>query len=153
MKRRWFARALTTSVFVLVVAALVWSSDRITLQGERTIFAVECVQGVWQGNRCTGRLVPGPRYAFRASPRRQEVLYWIRGTEAASVKFTGCDVRNRDNWTCAVDPGQPPAVAYAMRDGRPIRKGEGLTVPFHDVPKWKWWAIRGGVNLFADANE
>jgi len=106
---------------------------------------------VWEGNRCTGTLVPGPRYAFRASPRRHEVLYWVRGSEAPSVTFTGCDVSNRDNWRCAAPPGQPQAIANEMRDGRPARNGDGPAARFHHVPKWKWWAIRSGINLFTDA--
>lgn len=153
MKRRRFAQTVTGLCMLLVVVALVWASDRITLQGERTIYTVDCAQGVWEGNRCTGRLVPGPRYAFRASARRQEVIYWIRGSEAPSGKYTDCSVKNRDNWSCKVKVDQPATVAYEMDDGRPTRGAPGLTVAFHDVPKWKWWAIRGGVGVFTVASD
>ena len=153
MKRRWVSGAVMALLFVLVVVALVWASDRITLQGERTIYTVQCADGVWEGGHCTGRLVAGPRYAFRVSPRRHEVLHWIRGSEEPSLRFTGCDVKNRDNWSCAADPGQPPTIAYAMRDGRPVLQGDAAIGSFHDVSKWKWWAIRYGVNFFTDAIE
>jgi hypothetical protein len=46
------------ALLALVVLAL-WASDRITLQGERTIFTVKCDGGTWQGRRCSGRMVPG----------------------------------------------------------------------------------------------
>jgi hypothetical protein len=153
MKRRWFSSALALLLIALAVIALVWASDRITLQGERTIYAVECAEGAWEGSRCTGRLVAGPRYAFRVSTRRHEVLHWIRGSGAPSLRFTGCEVKDRDNWSCAADPGQPPMIAYGMRDGRPLRPGDTAIGPFHDVSKWKWWAIRYGVNFFSEALE
>jgi len=152
MKRRLSARILQGVFLALALSLLVWGSDRITLQGERTIYAVECAGGVWEGNRCSGRLAVGPRYAFRASPRRHEVIYWIRDSTAPSGKFTDCSVTNRDNWSCNVQIGQP-AAAYEMRDGRPTRGTQGLAVPFHDVSKWKWWAIRGGLDIFSVANE
>jgi len=152
MKRRRFVQAFTGVFILAVVVVLIWASDRITLQGERTIYSVDCAQGTWDGNRCTGRLVPGPRYAFRVSPRRHEVIYWIRESEAPSGKYTDCSVKDRDNWTCNVQIGQPAAAAYEMKDGRPTRGTRGLTIAFRDVPKWKWWAIRGGAGFFTVAN-
>jgi hypothetical protein len=138
-RARWIAPA---SLVALIVVTTIWASDRITLQGERTIYTVECVDGAWDGDRCGGRLVPGPRYAFRASVRRHEVIYWIRDSAAPSGKYTDCTVTNRDNWRCSVQRDQPMPLTFAMHDGRPTGGGAGLTVPFHEVPKWKWWAIR-----------
>ena len=69
-------------VFVVVIVALgvfIWASDRITLEGERTIYTVGCEHGDWNGLRCTGRLTPGDRYRFRASRSRNEIVYWIAG--------------------------------------------------------------------------
>ena len=153
MKRRLRSRLLPGLFILFVVAALIWGSDRVTLQGERTIYTVDCAQGVWDGNRCTGRLMPGPRYAFRASKTRHEVVYWIRESDAPSGKYTDCTVTNRDNWTCNVQVGQPKSVAYEMRDGKPTRGGEGLTLTFHEIPKWKWWAIKFGLHVFSVAAE
>ena len=151
VKRRTRSRVIPGIFILLIVVAAVWGSDRITLQGERTIYTVDCVQGAWEGNSCTGHLVAGPRYAFRALPRRHEVIYWIRDSETPTEKYTDCTVQNRDNWTCNVKVGQAPAATYEMRDGRPARGMHGLTVDFHDVSKWKWWVIKCGVRFFNTA--
>ena len=148
MKKRNLLSRILTGVFILsVVVVLVWTSDRVTLQGERTIYTVDCTGGTWNGERCTGRLAAGARHAFRASARRNEVVYWIKGSDAPSGKYTDCTVQNRDNWTCNVRVGQPSAATYELRDGRPTKGSLGLTMDFHDVPKWKWWAINGGLGF------
>lgn len=38
-----------------VVAAIVWLSDNVTRQGERTIYTVDCSDGAWQDLQCTGQ--------------------------------------------------------------------------------------------------
>ena len=153
MKRRMRKRIFPALSILVVLGVIIWGSDRITLQGERTIYTVDCADGAWEGNRCTGTLTAGPRYAFRASPRRHEVIYWIRDSTAPSGKYSDCTVKNRDNWSCNVQVDQPPAVAYEMRDGRPTRGGVGLSMSFHDVPKWKWWAISSGLGNFTAASD
>jgi hypothetical protein len=76
MRRR--TRAIIAAVLAVVVAAgLIWSSDQITLQGERTIYTVTCEGGTWTGAKCSGRLAAGPRYGFRSSKLRREVTYWV----------------------------------------------------------------------------
>jgi hypothetical protein len=151
-KRRRLRRIAPAVLILLLVATVIWGSDRITLQGERTIYTVDCAQGAWEGNRCTGRLVTGPRHAFRASRSRNEVIYWVRESQRPSQKFTDCTVKNRDNWTCNVRVGEPGAVTYEFRDGKPTRGTEGLTLAYHDVPKWQWWAIKWGLGgAFATA--
>jgi hypothetical protein len=148
MKRRLRSRLIPGLFLLLVLVALVWGSDRITLQGERTIYTVDCAKGSWDGSRCTGYLVPGPRYAFRASPRRHEVIFWIRDSEKPSETLTDCTVKNRDNWSCNAQVGQSPAAAYEMRDGIPTHGLQGLTIQYHEVSKWKWWAIKYGAHMF-----
>ena len=71
-RRGWsrLTRLVGVVAIIALLSALLWGSDRITLQGERTIFTVDCAGGVWEGARCTGNLVPGKRYAFRASKAR-----------------------------------------------------------------------------------
>ena len=147
--RRWLG------VFAALVffGLLIWLSDRVTMQGERTIYAVNCQDGSWQGSVCTGRLVIGERYAFRASPRRHEVIYWIRGSEAPSGIYNDCTVVDRDNWSCNVRVDQRPTIAYQMANGRPTPGVQGITLPFHDVPKWKWWLIRWGFPFFSDTGD
>ena len=155
-KRRGSAitKALSVVLLIAVVAALLWASDRITLQGERTIYTVECERGTWNGNACSGKLVPDKRYGFRASKSRHEVLYWVRGSDAPSGKYTDCKVEDRDNWSCSVTVAAAPAtIAYEMVRGRPTRVGTGLVLPYHSVPKWKWWLMDAGIGVFSEAGD
>jgi hypothetical protein len=123
-------------------ATLIWASDRITLQGERTIYTVICANGVWDGLQCAGHLVPGDRHRFRASHSRNEVVYWIAGSDAPSGRYTDCQVKNRDNWICTVQADQPHSIVREFSDGRPIVT---FTPPFYAVAKWKWWALDAGL--------
>ena len=148
------ARRRGAMVFVgmvlLLVFALIWASDRITLQGERTIYSVRCQGGAWQGNKCTGKLVAGERYAFRVSKLRHEVIYWVRGTTEPSGKFSNCDIVDRDNWTCRAEPNQKASITTEMKKGRPTRTTDTGVIPFRDVPKWKWWILDAGLPLFTE---
>ncbi len=141
MKRKSFSGILLGVAVLIVLVMMVWGSDRITLQGERTIYSVKCERGTWDGARCTGSMVAGDRYAFRASPRRQEVLYWVRESSEPSDKYADCVVTDRNNWACNPQPGQRPSIAHALKDGRPVPGKDGSTLPFHDVPKWKYWVL------------
>ena len=141
--------ALAAVLFVLAIT--IWASDRITLQGERTIYTVRCVDGVWQGARCTGRLVAGERYAFRVSVLRKEVLYWVRGSRDPSGKFSDCKITDRDNWACTLQPGQKAPIAIEMKKGKPMHSDEPGVVAFHKVPKWKWWLLDFGLTIFNEA--
>lgn len=82
---------------LVVLALLVWMSDAITLQGERTIYTVNCEHGDWEGSRCTGTMVASDRYRYRASKSRSEVIFWIGGSSLPSGRYTDCDVKNRGN--------------------------------------------------------
>jgi hypothetical protein len=141
-------------LLALGLAALVWSSDQITLQGERTIYAVACERGTWSGNRCDTALAPAERHAFRASRTRQEVLYWIRGSKQPIKRYADCEVENRDNWTCRVHADQRPPPLDGLINGRPASTPADPTtgVRLHAVPKWKWYAMRLGLRVFADAD-
>lgn len=149
--RHSFTGSLMTVFLLSLVGVLIWISDRITLQGERTVYTVKCEQGEWNGERCTGVLMPGERYAFRASPGPNEVIHWMRGAAASSEKYTDCTVKDRDNWTCNVLADQSPTVTCEMVKGSPTHGCNGLAPPFHDVPKWKWWAMRAGLHVFKNA--
>jgi hypothetical protein len=147
-------RAFSIVLLVALVVALVWGSDRITMQGERTVYTVDCDGGTWTGNVCSGKLAPGKRYAFRASIARQEVVYWIRGSTAPSGKFPECKVVDRDNWSCkAVPEGAQTTIAYEMAKGHPTRAGSEGMLPFHSVHKWKWWLIDAGLRVFTRAED
>jgi hypothetical protein len=133
---------------IAIIAAMMWASDWITLQGERTIYTVRCDSGSWDGNRCTGRLIAGDRHAFRASKTRNEVVYWVRESKAPSGKYTDCTVKDRDNWTCNVHTDQKPAITFEMVRGTPTRTQMSGMTPFHAVPKWEWWLMRLGCRFF-----
>src|SRR5215471_13482051 len=149
-----FVRTLSIVLFFALVVTLIWASDRITMQGEHTVYTVECDGGTWTGKVCSGKLAPGKRYAFRASLARQEVIYWIRGSTAPSGKFPECKVVDRDNWSCKFVPEGPQAtIAYEMAKGHPTRAGSERMVPFHSVPKWKWWLIDAGLRVFTRAED
>jgi len=140
MVLKWFA----VSFVLMAVAIMIWASDKISYEGERTVYTVRCEQGAWEGGRCTGRLVAGDQYRFRASKSRQEVLYWIVGSSEPSGKYTGCKVADRGNWKCTEAVGQPPTIAHEMLNGRPRRDESGTMLPFHAVPKWQWWLLDVG---------
>ena len=147
-------RTLSVVVVIVLVAALLWGSDRITLQGERTIYTVTCDHGTWDGDACSGKLVADKRYAFRASKLRREVLYWVRGSDAPSGMYRDCEVSDRDNWKCSAPAGvSPTTIAFEMARGRPAPADGGQVLPFHAVPKWKWWLMDVGVGVFTDAGD
>jgi hypothetical protein len=147
-----FIRWVVPVLALCGLGVMIWGSDRITLEGERTVYTVICKDGAWNDLRCTGHLAPGDRHRFRASRSRNEVIYWIAGSTAPSGKYSDCQVKNRDNWTCNVTTGQPAAIAYEFSNGRPTPSRTGLTAPFHAVAKWKWWLLDAGVLWIHDAD-
>jgi hypothetical protein len=138
---KWFA-VLSA---LIALGVMTWASDKIGYEGERTVYSVRCEQGIWEGWRCTGRLVAGDRYRFRASRSRREVLYWIVGSSGASGKYADCEVFDRGNWTCTEAVGQVPTITHEMVKGHPTHDGDRAMLPFHAVPKWQWWLLNVGV--------
>jgi hypothetical protein len=143
-------------LFLLVIlgalGVFIWSSDRITLEGERTIYTVTCEHGEWDGLRCSGRLAAGDRYRFRSSRSRHEVAYWIAGSASPSGKYSDCDVADRDYWSCKAQTGEVPSITHELSDGRPVQRAAGVDLPFHAVTKWKWWALRMGIPFLSKAD-
>jgi hypothetical protein len=144
-------KLLATALVILAFGVFVWATDKITFEGERTVYTVTCGHGTWERSRCTSRLATSDRYTFKASRSRQEVLYWVVGSKQPSGKYTDCQVANRGNWTCNVRVDQPMTITYEMKNDRPAHGAEGLALPFYAVPKWKWWAIRYGIGRYSDA--
>ena len=147
-----FRATLFVVVIVAALAVFIWSSDRITWEGERTIYTVTCERGAWEGLRCSGRIAAGDRHRFRASHSRNEVVYWIAGSASASGKFTDCTVTDRDLWSCKPHPGEQPSITHELSDGRPVHSAPADDLPFHAVTKWKWWALRMGIPGFSKAD-
>ena len=139
-------------VIVVGLGIFIWASDRVTLEGERTVYTVNCEQGVWEGLHCTGRITAGDRHRFRSSRSRREIVYWIAGSSSPSGKFTDCQIVDRDQWTCQAQAGEVPTITHEMSDARPGHHLEGSDSPFHAVNKWKWWALHWGLPLFSNAD-
>ena len=131
-------------VFLLLVmiGTTLWSVDFITLQGEWTIYTVECKQGKWDDDVCTGELTASNRYRFRALKRRGEVLFWVVGTAEPSGRLAPCDIENRSNWTCKANAESPRSITLVMSKGRPVADAAANTRPFHAVSKLKWMALK-----------
>lgn len=132
------------SVIVALLLAFVWASDAITLQGERTVYTVECRDGVWRDDVCTGRLVAGDRYRFRALKAHAEVLFWTSGSSEPAGKFTGCTVDDGRNWRCPPSAAASRTVTLRMRDGQAAPLAGDGTKPLHAVGKLRWWLTRLG---------
>jgi len=148
-----FAKWAIVGVIVIALGIALWGSDKITYEGERTVYTVRCEQGDWEGLACKGKMVAGDRYRFRASVSKQEVLYWVVGSSQPSGKFSRCTVKDRGNWECEENagPGQPATITRSMSNGRPKRDDGYHNVPFHAVPKWVWWVLDSGVHMYSKA--
>ncbi len=126
-------------VFLLVALGFAaWASDFLTLQGERTVYSVDCQGGAWQGDRCTGTLVAGPRYRYRALKRRKEVVFWAAGIDEPSGKFTDCNIHDGRNWVCQPNADASRSVTLQMAEGMPVSGPPGVTRPARAVTKWRW---------------
>ena len=148
MNPKWVAIAIVAAV----LGVAMWASDKITYEGERTIYTVRCKQGNWEGLLCRGTMVAGERYRFRASVSKQEVLYWVVGSKEPSGKYSQCSVMDRGNWSCEKSAaGQPPTIARAMMNGRPRRDDGETHIEFRAVPKWVWWVLDAGLHVYNKA--
>ena len=128
---------------ILVLGLLVWTSDSITLQGERTVYTAECHGGDWQGERCTGNLIAGQRFRFRALKAHREVLFWTVGSsKAPSGKFTDCTIQDGRNWRCKANSDLRQSITLEMSHGQPVPDSSGIAHSFHQIPKWRWLLLR-----------
>ena len=136
MRRYW----LILVVLFIFFAFLLWMSDHVTLQGERTVYTARCERGTWVGNECSGNLAAGERYRYRALAARGEVLFWIVGSPEPSGKFTQCEIRDGRNWSCKANANTDAArsITLEMSKGQPVPDATGVTRPFHDVSKIVW---------------
>jgi hypothetical protein len=140
-KLRWIAIPA-----VLFFTFFVWTTDKVTWQGERTIYTVNCLNGSWDGNRCSGKLTAGPRFRYRALKGRREVLFWVLGTQEPSTKLTGCTIQDGRNWTCPVSVDAPKSLTLEISGGEAIHNPSMRTRPFHSTTKVGWWLLQLGIN-------
>lgn len=140
---------LSTEAAFLVLALLfafwMWLTDFVTVQGESTVYTVECQGGSWHADTCTGRLVPGDRYRFRALRLRGEVLFWRVGVSEPSGRFTRCVIQDGRNWTCPPSADAGRTIALGVVRGHAMHDPSGRTLPFHAVQKWRWLLLEAGL--------
>ena len=135
---------------IALVAALgfaAWASDFVTMQGERTIYTVDCADGSWQGDRCSGRVKAGTRYRYRALKPHNEVIFWTVGTNEPSGKFEDCKIQDGRNWVCHVCADAARSITLQMAHGKPVPGADAstaVTKPFRAVSKWRWLLLQRG---------
>lgn len=142
--RTWLA----VIAILALAAAVAWTSDAITLQGERTVYTVDCRQGDWHGDTCSGKLAAGPRVRFRALRAHAEVLFWTIGaTGEPSGKLMSCKIADGRNWICPPGADGGRTITLQMARGCPVPDASGNARPFHSVAKWRWWLARYGLPI------
>jgi hypothetical protein len=134
------------------MVAYAWAIDFVTFEGERTVYTVECSGGAWTSNRCSGRLLVGDRYRFRALPPHGEVLFWTAGSREPAGKFSNCKVDSGRNWSCPANADGSRTVTLQMEHGKPVVDAQQRTRSFHSVGKLRWMllSICIGVGSTAD---
>lgn len=146
MVRVW-AAVIAITLGLLFAA---WASDFVTLQGERTIYTVDCVGGDWQGEQCSGDVATGPRYRYQALKPDGEVVFWTVGAKKESVgRFDKCSIQDGRNWVCQICPDAARSITLQMAQGLPVPGPESVTRPFRAVSKWRWLLLERGFTVHA----
>lgn len=134
------------SLTILLLGFAAWITDGITLEGERTVYAARCQDGNWRGNSCTGKLVAGERYRFRALRAHNEVFFWTAGATAEpSRKFTDCVIKDGRNWQCKASAALSRTITREMLRGFPVLDSTGQALPFRQISKWRWMLMTLGI--------
>ncbi|MGZ5183802.1 MAG: hypothetical protein ACXWCO_01740 [Caldimonas sp.] len=131
-------------VILAVLGFAAWVSDFVTMQGERTVYTVECRGGPWQEHHCAGRLTVGKRYRYRALKPHNEVIFWTVGTNEPSGKFGDCKIKDGRNWICKANGDAARSITLQMAEGAPIAGPAGVTREFRAVSKWHWLLLQRG---------
>ncbi|HEX9391128.1 MAG TPA: hypothetical protein VF928_07435 [Usitatibacteraceae bacterium] len=135
------------AVALAVFCALVWATDTVTLQGERTIYTARCEQGSWQGELCTGNLVAAERYRYRVLKPHNEVFFWVVGSSEPSGKLTDCAIQDGRNWRCQPNADSARSITLEMAKGCPVPDSGGLTRSYHAVSKLTWVLLDNGIAI------
>ncbi len=123
---------------LLLMVYFIWASDKITFQGERTVYTATCEGGAWVDKQCNGTVAAGPRYRYRALKARGEVLFWVLGANEPSAKLTGCSIQDGRNWSCPMSEDAKKSITLAIAQGDPQTNPAWPTRPFHAVHKVSW---------------
>ena len=138
-------RIFLLTLFLLFCVVL-WGSETITFQGERTVYTANCKDGARDEERCTGRIAAGDRYRYRALQGHNEVLFWIAGSKETSGKFVPCDIVDGRNWKCDATDDIAQTVTLEMIRGHAMPDPAGQARPFHAVSKWTWMMLESGLS-------
>jgi hypothetical protein len=137
-------------VWAFVIALLAalgfaaWVSDFVTMQGERTVYTVDCDGGKWEGDRCSGKVKAGSRYRYRALKPHNEVIFWTVGSKEPSGKFEDCTIQDGRNWACKLCADASRSITLQMAQGKPVVDPKLGTKPFRAVSKWRWLLLQRG---------
>ena len=143
---------IIASVLTLALTyLLLWSTDKITWQGERTVYTVQCVRGSWDGNRCTGAMNADLRFRYRVLPPHKEVVFWVVGHSDPSGKLTNCMIVDGRNWKCPENADSARSITLEMSGGVPVHKLPDQPVQFHAVSKLTWTLLNFGLTFFQTA--
>jgi hypothetical protein len=138
--------------FLLLGALAAWLSDFVTLDGQWTIYTVDCQAGEWRSNTCTGRLSAGTRYQFWAVRANREVLFWTPGARSeSSGKFTNCTIASGRTWSCPPGNDSAQTITISLQRGKARHDASGTMRQFHAVPKLRWLLLRAGINTGSKA--
>ena len=145
----WWLAALS---FLSLLVGSMWAGDAITLQGERSVFTVECQAGGWQAKHCDGRLLAGAQYTFRVVDSLREVQFWTVGAPRSIGHLTDCAITDGRNWVCKSGPDLERSATAQMLNGVPLVRSTGSGKLPHAVFKWRWYLLRLGLSLGHDAD-
>ena len=143
---------LAATACLIVLVGFIWAADAITLQGERSVFTVECLGGGWQAKHCDGRLLAGAQYTFRVVDGLREVQFWVVGAPHSTGQLTECAITDGRNWACKSGPDFKRAVTVQMLQGAPVDRLPESGKRLHPISKWRWYLLRIGISLGHDAD-
>jgi hypothetical protein len=146
------AAAIIPSVVIVMLSSVAWLTDFITLKGERTVYSANCQGGAWRGNTCTGRLVAGDRFRFRALKAHKEVVFWTAGDAGPSGKLTDCEVQGARAWRCRPLTAPVNTITFEMVRGNPVRDPSSRVLEAHPISKFRWYLSHLGLPVGNDAD-
>lgn len=115
------------------LAVLSLGNDWKPFSKEVTVYRAYCKPGTAEG-KCPVAELPASRTVYRVDPGMSTVTSWSDSNEI--TKYTGCAIRDRENWDCANDS----PFHRVMTDGSIVNTSGDLE---YEVSWLKWWWIRG----------
>lgn len=139
-------------VVIALLCAIAWLTDFFTLQGEETVYTAKCEGGSWRGRTCSGKLVSGDLFRFRALKARKEVLFWKVGETGAAAKLANCEVQSGRNWHCNSLASPANTITFEMVHGKPTCQPHSKVVEAHPISKARWYLSHLNIPTGSDAD-